>query len=160
MEYCSWRTNSPFAKIAVQIMKLRPSTLLQRWVSLHPAYRQRSWTAANFFSNPYAKSVIELRANAGQLDPAPYFGLFTHVLLYGRKCPQLDCGRQLCAQAWLGPVVIQTFLRTWLVLVSLLLPRGLPGQIEGVSLQLPLAPCCWQSACSQTWWEFVCLKTR
>ena len=84
-------------KIPVQIMKLRPSTLLQTEVNITiPSLQMEKLNGSKLFSKPYAKSVTEPQVNASQLDPTPCFVLFTRFLLYNTKCPQLDCGRQFC----------------------------------------------------------------
>jgi len=160
MQYCSWRTNSLFVNIPGQMIELRPSGLLQTEVSTTaPDLQMEKLNGSKLFSKPYAKSVTELWVNASQLDPTPRFVLFTH-LLYARKWPRLDCGRQFCVWARPGAVVIRTFL--WRDTAGGGFTPPSPAARAHRGSSPPAAPDTTLLAiCTfPGWWEFFCLKTR
>lgn len=144
MEYCSWRTNSPFVKIPVQIMKLRPSTLPQTEMNITtPGYRWRSWTAANFsLSHMQNQSQSCKGTRASWIPPLVLFYLPTSYFMTENVLGWTAGGSFVCKPSralWLSRPFSGG---TLLVLASFLLPWATRAN-RGCFPLLPLAPWYW-----------------
>lgn len=123
MEDCSWRTNSPLVKIPVQIMKLRPSTLLQTEMNITIPGLQMEKLNGSKLSLSHMENWSQSCkwTQASWIPPLVLFYLPTSYFMTENVLSGTAGGSFVCKPGW-SLWLSRLFSGGTLVLASLLLP--------------------------------------